>query len=142
MSAGRSSIRTRSPLRLLHLDETDYGQLDSMSQRVLERVCTRYSPKSKLFVQSIVLDSKIASPATIHKCLTTLERTGFLNFKVDPEDARRRIVSPTSKATKTLDALSRRVAKRARQQSAWRHKKGAHSEPLTGQCRFNRHCAA
>ena len=102
----------------LTTDETDYGQLDSMSQRVLEWVCTRYNPKSNLFVQSIVLDSKIASPATIHKCLATLDRTGFLSFEVDPEDARRRIVSPTAKATKTLDALSRRVAKWARQQSA------------------------
>ena len=69
-------------------------------------------------VQSIVLDSKIASPATIHKCLATLDRTGFLSFEVDPEDARRRVVSPTAKATKTLDALSRRVAKWARQQRA------------------------
>ena len=118
MSAGRSSIRTRSPLRLLHLDETDYGQLDSMNQRVFEWVCARYSPESKLFVQSIVLDSKIASPATIHKCLATLDRKGFLSFEVDPEDTRRRIVSPTAKTSKTLEALSRRVAKWARQQSA------------------------
>ena len=95
----------------LTTDETDYGQLDSMNQRVLEWVYTRYSPKSNLFVQSIVLDSKIASPATIHKCLATLDRKGFLSFEVDPEDARRRIVSPTAKTSKTLDALSRRVAK-------------------------------
>ena len=102
----------------LTTDETDYGQLDSMSQRVLEWVCARYNSKSNLFVQSIVLDSRIASPATIHKCLATLERTGFLSFKVDPEDARRRIVSPTAKASKTLDALSRREEKWARQQRA------------------------
>ena len=95
----------------LTTDETDYGQLDSISQRVLEWVCTRYSPKSNLFVQSIVLDSKIASPATIHKCLATLEETDFLNFEVDPEDARRRIVSPTTKALKTLNTLSKQVDK-------------------------------
>ena len=102
----------------LTTSETDFGQLDSISQRVLEWVCARYNSKSNLFVQSIVLDSRIASPATIHKCLATLERTGFLSFKVDPEDARRRIVSPTAKASKTLDALSRRVEKWARQQRA------------------------
>ena len=102
----------------LSSEETSYSELDDLSQRVLEWVCARYNPKSSLFVQSIVLDSKIASPATIHKCLATLERTGFLSFKVDPEDARRRIVSPTAKASKTLDALSRRVAKWARQQRA------------------------
>ena len=102
----------------LSSEETSYSELDDLSQRVLEWVCARYSPKSSLFVQSIVLDSKIASPATIHKCLATLDRTGFLSFEVDPEDARRRIVSPTAKASKTLDALSRRVAKWARQQRA------------------------
>ena len=123
----------------LTTDDTEFGQLDSISQRVLEWLCARFNSKSSLFVQSIVLDSKIASPATIHKCLATLDRTGFLSFKVDPEDARRRIVSPTAKASKTLDALSRRVAKWARQQRALRHKKGAPEEPLTSECRFNRH---
>ena len=101
----------------LTTDETDYGQLDSMSQRVLEWVCTRYNPKSNLFVQSIVLDSKIASPATIHKCLATLDRTGFLSFEVDSEDARRRIVSPTAKASKTLHALSKQMVKWAQKNS-------------------------
>jgi hypothetical protein len=102
----------------LSSEETSYCELDDLSQRVLEWVYARYNPKSSLFVQSIVLDSKIASPATIHKCLATLERTGFLDFTVDPEDARRRIVSPTAKASKTLDALSRRVEKWARRQRA------------------------
>ena len=102
----------------LSSEETSYCELDDLSQRVLEWVCARYNPQSSLFVQSIVLDSKIASPATIHKCLATLERTGFLDFTVDPEDARRRIVSPKAKASKTLDALSRRVEKWARQQRA------------------------
>jgi DNA-binding MarR family transcriptional regulator len=98
--------------------ETAYKELDELSQKVLEWVCMQHNPKSNLFVQAIVLDSKIASPATIHKCLATLERTGFLNFVVDPEDSRRRIVSPTAKASKTLDALSRRVEKWDRRQRA------------------------
>jgi hypothetical protein len=101
----------------LTTNETDFGQLDLLSQRVLEWVCTRYDNKSNLFVQAIVLESKIASPATIHKCLATLERTDFLKFEVDPEDARRRIVSPTNKALKTLNTLSKRVAKWAQNNS-------------------------
>ena len=95
----------------LATNETDFGQLDTLSQRVLEWVCTQYDSKSNLFVQAIVLESKIASPATIHKCLATLEETDFLNFEVDPEDARRRIVSPTTKALKTLNTLSKQVDK-------------------------------
>ena len=95
----------------LATSETDFGQLDPLSQRVLEWVCARHNNKSNLFVQAIVLESKIASPATIHKCLATLEQTDFLKFEVDPEDARRRIVSPTTKALKTLNTLSKQVDK-------------------------------
>ncbi|MGA1553163.1 MAG: hypothetical protein ACO35I_03855 [Burkholderiaceae bacterium] len=90
-------------------NETDFGQL--------EWVMHRYNPKDPLFVQSIVLDSRVASPATIHKCLALLDRTGFLSFQVDPADSRRRIVSPTSKAIKTFGVLSRRVAEWANNQA-------------------------
>ncbi len=95
----------------LAINDTAYRELDDLSQRVLEWACTQYDSKSNLFVQAIVLESKIASPATIHKCLATLGRTDFLNFEVDPEDARRRIVSPTTKALKTLNTLSKQVDK-------------------------------
>lgn len=97
--------------------ETDFGQLDDRSQRVLEWVMRRYDRKDPLFVQAIVLDSRVASPATIHKCLAVLNRTGFLNFEVDPSDSRRRIVAPTSKAIKTFGVLSRRVSEWANKQA-------------------------
>ena len=105
--------------RLIDLaaNETDFGQLDDRSQRVLEWVMHRYNPKDPLFVQSIVLDSRVASPATIHKCLSVLDRTGFLDFEVDPSDSRRRIVSPTPKAAKTFGVLSRRVSEWAHEQA-------------------------
>ncbi len=97
--------------------ESDFGALDDMSQKVLEWVLQNYDSKKPLFVQGIVLESRVASPATIHKCLATLDRTGFLQFTTDTEDARRRIVAPTTKARKTLDLLNRRVAKWAFSQS-------------------------
>ena len=97
--------------------ESDFGALDDMSQKVLEWVMQHYDAKSPLFVQGVVLESRVASPATIHKCLATLDRTCFLQFTTDKEDARRRIVAPTTKAKKTLDLLSKRVAKWAFSQS-------------------------
>lgn len=97
--------------------ESDFGDLDDMSQKVLEWVLQNYDSKKPLFVQGIVLESRVASPATIHKCLSALDRTGFLQFTTDTEDARRRIVAPTTKAKKTLDLLNRRVAKWAFSQS-------------------------
>jgi hypothetical protein len=41
----------------LTTDETDYGQLDSMSQRVLEWVCTRYSPERNVSMTLLHLAS-------------------------------------------------------------------------------------
>ncbi len=49
---------------------------------------------------------------------------GFLGFTVDSEDARRRIVSPSAKASKTLEALDRRVIK-------WVKKRRAKEKELT-----------
>ena len=62
-----------------------------------------------MFVQTIVMKSDVASPATIHKGLAILEREGMISVKVDPEDTRRRIVSPTERAKKLMAKLSQRV---------------------------------
>ena len=62
-----------------------------------------------MFVQTIVMKSDVASPATIHKGLAILEREGMITVKVDSEDTRRRIVSPTERAKKLMAKLSQRV---------------------------------
>ena len=61
------------------------------------------------YVQTIVMKSEVASPATIHKGLAILERQGFISMQVDPTDTRRRIVSPTDRAQKLMARLSDRV---------------------------------
>jgi DNA-binding MarR family transcriptional regulator len=45
----------------------------------------------------------------VHKCLSILEREGFILLEVDPRDTRRRIVSPTDRARKLLSRLAKRV---------------------------------
>jgi DNA-binding MarR family transcriptional regulator len=89
--------------------DTDFKAIDERSQRLLEWIVAQYSPDRPMFVQTIVMKSEVASPATIHKGLAILEREGMIAVKVDPEDTRRRIVSPTDRAKKLMAKLSQRV---------------------------------
>lgn len=98
-------------------DDTDYGRLDDRSQRILDWVLQAQDSRKTMFVQDVVTGSGVASPATVHKCLAILDRTGFLTFTIDPEDSRRRIVSPTDKAQKTYKDLSVRVDRWTRSQA-------------------------
>ncbi len=97
--------------------DTDYGRLDDRSQRILDWVLQAQDSSKTMFVQDVVTGSGVASPATVHKCLAILDRTGFLTFTIDPEDSRRRIVSPTDKAQKTYKDLSVRVDRWTRGQA-------------------------
>jgi DNA-binding MarR family transcriptional regulator len=89
--------------------DTDLKAIDDRSQRLLEWIVSNYSLERPLFVQTIVMKSEVASPATIHKGLSLLEREGLISMKVDAEDTRRRIVSPTDRARKLMAKLSQRV---------------------------------
>ena len=93
----------------LVMEGTAYGLLDDRSQKILDWVVQCQNPKRPMFVQDIVTGCGIASPATVHKCLATLDRAGLLAFTVDPEDSRRRIVTPTDKSRKIYKDLSVRV---------------------------------
>lgn len=90
--------------------DSDYGRLDERSQRLLEWVVAHHNPSEPTFVQTIVTDSHVASPATVHKCLAILERGGFLQFEVDVVDSRRRIVSPTAKSLRLFQSLGQKVS--------------------------------
>lgn len=89
--------------------ETDFRDLDERSQRLLEWVVAHHNPSVPTYVQTIVNESNVASPATVHKCLSVLERTGLLDFAVDELDSRRRIVTPTEKAYRLFERLDKTV---------------------------------
>ena len=101
-------LNLRQLLDVVNAD-TDFKSIDERSQRLLEWIVAHYSPDRPMFVQTIVMKSDVASPATIHKGLAILEREGMISVKVDPEDTRRRIVSPTERAKKLMAKLSQRV---------------------------------
>ena len=101
-------INLRQLIEVISSDP-EYKTLDDRSRRLLEWMVLNYAPGQSMFVQSVVVNSQVASPATIHKCLSILEREGFIALEVDPRDTRRRIVSPTDRARNLLARLSKRV---------------------------------
>ncbi len=93
--------------------ETEFGNLDPFSQRALEWIAIRNQSDDPLYVQEIVMKSQIASPATVHKVISNLERAGMISITTDTEDTRRRVVKITARADKLFSQLSKVV-------EAWR----------------------
>jgi DNA-binding MarR family transcriptional regulator len=89
--------------------KTGYDQLDTTSQRLLEWIITRYdaNPQSPIYIQTAVLRSEIASPATIFKCTNLLQRKKMISVTPDSTDARRKLIEPSEKARDHLKELSR-----------------------------------
>jgi DNA-binding MarR family transcriptional regulator len=83
--------------------------LDSLHQGLLEWIMLRTQENTPLYIQEIVLRSEIASPATIHKIMSNLEAHGLILLTVDVQDARRRRVTTSTKASRRLISLSKSV---------------------------------
>jgi DNA-binding MarR family transcriptional regulator len=99
------------------LDEIEkrcgYSALGRMSQRTLEWVAREEKVRPMIYVQTVIMESGVASPATLHKALKTLQHDGFLSIETDKKDTRRRIIKTTPKARKILDRLSSELVKMA-----------------------------
>ena len=97
------------------LDEIEkscgYSALDNMSQRTLEWVANEEKVRPVINVQTVIMESGVASPATLHKALRSLQYEGFLSIEMDKKDTRRRIIKTTSKARNMLDRLSSELIK-------------------------------
>lgn len=92
------------------LDEVEqrhgYTQLDNTCKRLLEWISLRET-NQPLYVRETISKSVDASPATIHKALTTLQSRGLLSANADPLDSRRRLLRLTPKAKTLLKAMAK-----------------------------------
>ena len=87
--------------------QTEYRNLDTSSQRLLEWIAVRVQKEAPLHIQEIILRSEVASPATVHKLLATLEHAGLISMTVDVSDSRRRIVQVTTQASRLFGKLDK-----------------------------------
>ena len=85
--------------------------LGRMSQRTLEWVAREEKVRPMIDVQTVIMESGVASPATLHKALTSSQNEGFLSIETDKNDTRRRIIKTTPKARNMLDRLSSELVK-------------------------------
>lgn len=89
--------------------DAGYGELDPISQRMLEWIAVRKQDDAPLYIQEVVMKSGIASPATVHKSIALLERLGYLRITVDDADTRRRAIALTTQAERVLRTLSQQI---------------------------------
>jgi DNA-binding MarR family transcriptional regulator len=62
-------------------------------------------------VGDVLTLSSFGSQATIHCRIKNLIANGYLNMKIDQEDARKKYLLPTSLAQKCYEALSKALLK-------------------------------
>jgi hypothetical protein len=85
---------------------TALDRLDHPSQRLLEWVVKNHDKTRPIFMQTLVMKSGVASPATIYKCVEKLSVGNFLSVTVDQMDQRRRVIAPTAQTTKLMNELA------------------------------------
>jgi DNA-binding MarR family transcriptional regulator len=82
------------------------ARLDHPSQRLLEWIAKNYNKTNPIYMQTLVMKSGVASPATIYKCVEKLSEINFLSVTVDATDQRRRIITPTAQAMRLMNELA------------------------------------
>jgi DNA-binding MarR family transcriptional regulator len=91
------------------ISESPLRSLDPLSIRLVDWIYSVRSLPEPLYVQTIITQSKVASPATLHKCLSALLREGLIQAEVDPIDTRRKVISVTPKLVQAMQELDQKT---------------------------------
>lgn len=83
------------------------GRIDRLSRDFLDWILVRSQLDKPLHIQEIVMESDIASPATVHKSIDVLVRVKLIDVIIDQTDHRRRLVRPTALALEELKTLDK-----------------------------------
>lgn len=91
--------------------------MDSTEQKLLNIVAQAHTKSTVLNVTDLLARNDIASPATLHKRLTSLNENGLVSIDLIPNEYPRKAVVLTNKAIGYFNALSksmRQVVSRAK----------------------------
>ncbi len=105
--------------------ESELHALDANTFALLEWLVDQsQTQKDPIYMQQVVMESKVASPATTLKCVGVLEDADLVSVTTDSKDARRRMIRPTRRALTAMDALGQRTEEwlRPRRSSSLRAK--------------------
>jgi DNA-binding MarR family transcriptional regulator len=89
--------------------ESPLNRLDPLSIRLIDWIYTARSSPDPLYVQTIITKSNVASPATLHKCLSALLREGLIQSEIDPVDTRRKVISITPRLSQAMQELDQKT---------------------------------
>jgi DNA-binding MarR family transcriptional regulator len=89
--------------------ESPLRALDTLSIRLVDWIYSARSSPEPLYVQTIITKSKVASPATLHKCLSALLREGLIQAEVDAMDTRRKVITVTPKLVQAIQELDQKT---------------------------------
>ena len=91
------------------ISESPLHALDSLSIRLVDWIYSVRSSPEPLYVQTIITKSKVASPATLHKCLSALLHEGLIQAEVDAIDTRRKVITITPKLAQAMQELDQKT---------------------------------
>ena len=97
-------------IRFLHLKEILSGhqvdaEIDLTAQKLLEVVSVHHAQSKPLTVTDAMQLQGIASPATLHRKLSTLLELGYIEFVFEGTNRRTKYIHPTAKTDAYFDAL-------------------------------------
>jgi Fe2+ or Zn2+ uptake regulation protein len=99
-------------IRFLHLKEVLSGhqvgaEIDLTAQKLLEVVSLRHADAKPLTVTDAMQLQYIASPATLHRKLSTLLELGYIQFVFEGNNRRTKYIYPTAKTDHYFDDLGK-----------------------------------
>ena len=97
-------------IRFLHLKEALSGhqvddEIDLTAQKLLEVVSLNHAQNKPLTVTDAMQLQSIASPATLHRKLSSLLELGYIEFVFEGNNRRTKYIHPTAKTDAYFDAL-------------------------------------
>ena len=108
----QKSIALSAYIRFLHLidviDSTGgWKKLDPLEESLLNKLVLMATKQDEpILVKDLISIVSIASQATLHGRVKSLERKGLINLIADQDDARKKHVYPTQLAMKRYEMLS------------------------------------
>ncbi|MEY4727413.1 MAG: hypothetical protein RLZ36_2040 [Pseudomonadota bacterium] len=101
-------------LSLVHaLDNTSVASLDETAKHLLQLIVLRYAQGQALTVTEAMAMSTVASPATIHRKLTSLLDAGLVTQVFEGKNRRTKYLTPTAAAETYFAELGDAMAKAA-----------------------------
>lgn len=87
------------------LSSSDEKALSANERALLEAIALAWFQKQPLTVRQAISIESLGSPATLHKRLTVLRASGFVEDQGVDADRRTKLLVPTSKALAFFDKL-------------------------------------